>query len=88
MASKDFLINLKVSKRRKLRIIIWKYSKKIRTKFRKLIDIGFIVSPKKTIGYFRKKHWRLSITPQLDKIKRRAYPRDKSLLNLVESGED
>ena len=70
--------------RRKLKVIVWKYWKRTRTKFRKLLGIGLSLEQTKIIAYSRKKYWRLSMTPQLNTIMGVAYFRDKDLLNLVE----
>lgn len=81
---KEFLIKLESWIRRKLRVIIWKHWKKMRTKFRKLLGMGLSLEQTKIIVYSRKKYWRLSMTPQLNKILGIAFFREKGLLNLVE----
>lgn len=81
---RQFLIGLEKWIRRKLRVIIWKYWKKMRTKFRKLLGMGLSLRQTKIIGYSRKKYWRLSMTPQLNTVMVIAYFRGKDLLNILE----
>jgi len=81
---KDFLVKLESWIRRKLRVIVWKHWKKMRTKFRKLLGMGLTLEQTKIIVYSRKKYWRLSMTPQLNTVMGIAFFRDKGLLNLVE----
>lgn len=78
-----FLTELEKWIRRKLRVIVWKHWKKIRTRFRKLIGMGL---SKEQIGiaFSRKKYWRLSKTLQLNTVMGVSYFRDRGLLNLVE----
>jgi RNA-directed DNA polymerase len=81
---REFLSDMDKWIRRKLRVIVWKHWKKMRTKFRKLIGMGLSLEQTKIIVYSRKKYWRLSKTPQLNKVMGIAYFRDKGLINLVE----
>lgn len=81
---RQFLVKLEKWIRRKLRVIVWKYWKKMRTKFRKLLGMGLSLEQAKIIGYSRKKYWRLSMTPQLNTVMGVAFFRNKGLLNLVE----
>jgi len=81
---REFLIKLEKWIRRKLRVVAWKHWKRMRTKFRKLLGMGLSLEQTKIIAYSRKKYWRLSKTPQLNKVMDVAYFKDKGLLNLVE----
>jgi len=81
---KEFLVKLERWIRRKLRVIVWKHWKKMRTKFRKLLGMGLSLEQAKIIVYSRKKYWKLSLTPQLNTVMGIAYFRDKGLINLVE----
>ena len=81
---KEFLAKLEKWIRRKLRVIVWKHWKKMRTKFRKLRGMGLSLEQIKIIVFSRKKYWRLSLTPQLNTVLGIAYFRDKGLINLVE----
>ena len=78
-----FLRNLEMWIRRKLRVIVWKHWKKVRTRFRKLKSMGL---PRKQVfmAMSRKKYWRLSGTPQLNTVLGINYFRDRGLINLVE----
>ena len=80
---KEFLSDMDKWIRRKLRVIVWKHWKKIRTKFRKLLGIG-LSAKQAGMAWSRKKYWRLSKTPQLNTVMGVAYFRDKGLINLVE----
>ena len=81
---RGFLSDMDKWIRRKLRVIVWKHWKKMRTKFRKLLGMELSLEQTKIIVYSRKKYWRLSKTPQLNKVMGIAYFRDKGLINLVE----
>ena len=80
---KEFLVKLESWIRRKLRVIVWKHWKKIRTKFRKLLGMGLSIK-QAGMAWSRKKYWRLSKTPQLNTVMGVAYFRNKGLINLVE----
>lgn len=79
----EFLTKLETWIRRKLRVIVWKHWKKVRTRFRKLVGMGL---PRRQafMAMSRKKYWRLSVSPQLNTVVGIAYFRDKGLINLVE----
>ena len=79
----EFLSRLEKWIRRKLRVIVWKHWKKIRTRFRKLTGMGL---SKELVGiaFSRKKYWRLSMTLQLNTVMGVAYFRERGLINLVE----
>jgi len=79
----EFLTKLEKWIRRKLRVIVWKYWKKIRTKFRKLVGMG-LTKEQAFMACSRKKYWRLSRTPQLNTVMGVIYFRDRGLINLVE----
>jgi len=81
---KEFLMRLQEWIRRKLRVIVWKHWKRMRTKFRKLIGMGLSLEQTKIIVYSRKKYWRLSNTPQLNKVMGIAFFEGLGLMNLVE----
>ncbi len=78
-----FLAKLEKWMRRKLRVIVWKHWKKIKTRFRKLIGMG-LTKEQAFMALSRKKYWRLSKTPQLNTIMGVSYFRDRGLINLVE----
>ena len=78
-----FLIDLEQWIRRKLRVIVWKHWKKIKTKFRKLIGMG-LTKEQAFMACSRKKYWRLSKTPQLNTVMGVSYFRNRGLINLVE----
>lgn len=79
----EFLQRLEMWIRRKLRVIVWKQWKRVRTRFRKLSGMG--LSRKQTfMALSRKKYWRLSKTPQLNTVMGISYFRDRGLINLVE----
>ena len=79
----EFLVKLEKWIRRKLRVIVWKHWKKIRTRFRKLVGMGLSIE-QASMAWSRKKYWRLSKTPQLNTVMGVTYFRDKGLINLVE----
>ena len=79
----EFFVKLEKWIRRKLRVIIWKHWKKIRTKFRKLVGLG-LSKDQAFMALSRKKYWRLSKTPQLNAVMGVTYFRDRGLINLVE----
>lgn len=78
-----FLVRLEQWIRRKLRVIVWKHWKKIKTRFRKLIGMG-LTKEQAFMACSRKKYWRLSKTPQLNTVMGVTYFRDRGLINLVE----
>jgi len=77
-----FLVKLEMWIRRKLRVIVWKHWKKIKTRFRKLIGMG-LTKEQAFMACSRKKYWRLSKTPQLNTVMGVTYFRDRGLINLV-----
>jgi len=79
----EFLTKLEKWIRRKLRVIVWKHWKKIKTRFRKLIGMG-LTKEQAFMALSRKKYWRLSRTPQLNTVMGVSYFRDRGLINLVE----
>lgn len=79
----EFLTKLERWIRRKLRVIVWKHWKKIRTRFRKLVRMGLSIE-QAGMAWSRKKYWRLSRTPQLNTVMGVTYFRDRGLINLVE----
>jgi len=81
---KEFLMRIQEWIRRKLRVIVWKHWKRMRTKFRKLIGMGLSLEQTKIIVYSRKKYWRLSNTPQLNKVMGIAFFEGLGLMYLVE----
>jgi len=78
-----FLTEMEKWIRRKLRVIVWKHWKKIKTKFRKLVGLG-LTKEQAYMALSRKKYWRLSKTPQLNAVMGISYFRDRGLINLVE----
>lgn len=78
-----FLRNLEMWIRRKLRVIVWKHWKKVRTRFKNLKGMGL---PRRQVfmAMSRKKYWRLSGTPQLNAVLGISYFRNRGLINLVE----
>ena len=79
----EFLVKLEMWIRRKLRVIVWKHWKKIRTRFRKLVGMG-LTKEQAFMALSRKKYWRLSRTPQLNTVMGVSYFRDRGLISLVE----
>jgi group II intron reverse transcriptase/maturase len=79
----EFLKYLEMWIRRKLRVIVWKHWKKVRTRFRNLVGMG-LPKGQAFMASSRKKYWRLSKTPQLNTVMGAVYFRDKGLINLVE----
>jgi group II intron reverse transcriptase/maturase len=79
----EFLSKLEKWIRRKLRVIVWKHWKKIRTRFRKLVGMG-LSKEQAFMALSRKKYWRLSRTPQLNTVMGVTYFRDRGLINPVE----
>ena len=80
---REFLVRLESWIRRKLRVIVWKHWKKVRTRFRKLKAMGL---PRRQVfmAMSRKKYWRLSVSPQLNTVMGISYFRDRGLINLIE----
>lgn len=80
---REFLVRLESWIRRKLRVIVWKHWKKVKTRFRKLKVMGL---PRRQVfmAMSRKKYWRLSVSPQLNTVMGTSYFREKGLINLVE----
>ncbi len=79
----EFLTKLEKWIKRKLRVIVWKHWKKIRTRFRKLVGMGLSIE-QAGMAWSRKKYWRLSKTPQLNTVMGVTYFRERGLINLVE----
>jgi len=80
---REFLVRLESWIRRKLRVIVWKHWKKVKTRFRKLKVMG-LSRRQVFMAMSRKKYWRLSVSPQLNTVMGTSYFREKGLINLVE----
>jgi hypothetical protein len=81
---KQFLSRLEGWIRRKLRVIMWKHWKRSHTRFRKLRGMGLSEEQTKMIVSCRRGYWRISNTPQLNRVMGVAFFYSLGLLNLVE----
>ena len=70
--------------RRRLRMVLLKQWKRCKTKLRELKARGIVESWAVNIAYSRKKHWRLSNTPQVNKALGSSYWKKQGLVNLQE----
>jgi group II intron reverse transcriptase/maturase len=79
----EFLKDLESWIRRRLRVIVWKQWKNVKTRFRKLKGMGL---PRRHVflAMSRKKYWRLSGTPQLNTVLGISYFKERGLISLVE----
>ena len=74
--------------RRRLRMCLLKQWKRCKTKLTNLVSLGVEENWAGRIAFSRRKHWRLSNTPQIDKALGLAYWRDQGLVSLVDRNYD
>ena len=74
--------------RRRLRMCLLKQWKKSKTKRRSLVQLGISTEWASLISGSRKKYWRLSKTPQLNKALGIAYWRNQGLCSLVDKFDE
>jgi len=74
--------------RRRLRMCLLKQWKRCKTKFANLVARGITEEQAAYIAYSRKKYWRLSKTPQINKVFDLAYWREQGLINLIDRQND
>ncbi len=70
--------------RRRLRMCLLKQWKRCKTKLSKLISLGINKDWAACIAFSRKKHWRLTKTPQINKATGINYWREQGLVALVD----
>jgi group II intron reverse transcriptase/maturase len=70
--------------RRRLRTLLLKQWKFCQTKLRKLKHLGIPEDWGKRVAFSRKKHWRLSNTPQIGKALGLAYWKEQGLVSMLE----
>lgn len=70
--------------RRRLRAVLLKTWKRCKTKLQRLVALGINKDWAGCVAYSRKKYWRLSNTPQINKALGLSYWKEQGLLNLLD----